>query len=98
MVWYTSDQTIVATFPLDILYWIEQADLGSETLAKLDLTGRPIKKTEIWITGTITPIAMKEFSARGLVVNERSGDELMPQTEREETQEEEPQEEKQQEE
>ena len=89
VVGYTSDQTIVAAFPLDLLYWIEQADLGSEALAKLDLTGRPVKKTEIWITGTITPIAMKEFSARGLVVNERSGDVLLPQTEREELQEEE---------
>jgi len=73
--------------------WIEQADLGSENLVELDLTGRPIKKTEIWITGTITPIAMKKFSARGLVVNERVGDVLLPQTEREELQEEETQEE-----
>jgi len=94
VVGYTSDQTVVATFPIDLLYWIERADLGSEALVKLDLTGRPIKKTEIWITGTITPIATKEFSARGLVVKERAGDVLLPQTEREE----EPQGEKPQEE
>ena len=98
VVGYTSDQTVVAAFPLDLLYWIEQADLGSEALVRLDLAGRPVKKREIWVTGTITPTAMKEFSARGLVVNERSGDVLLPQTEREELQEEETQEEKQQEE
>ncbi len=83
MVGYTSDQTVVATFPLDLLYWIELADLGSEALVKLDLTGRPIKKTEIWVTGTLTPRALKEFSARGLVINERAGEVLMPSQEEE---------------
>ncbi|MCP4269035.1 MAG: hypothetical protein GY777_26260, partial [Candidatus Brocadiaceae bacterium] len=39
VVGYTSDQTVVATFPLDLLYWIEQADLGSAALARLDLSG-----------------------------------------------------------
>ena len=75
---YTSDQTIVATFPIDLLHWIEPADLGSAALAKLDMTGRPIKKTEIWVTGSLTPRTMKEFNARGLVVNERSGEVLLP--------------------
>jgi hypothetical protein len=78
VVGYTSDQTIVATFPLDLLYWIELADLGSEALVRLDLTGRPIKKTEIWVTGTLTPRAMQELNARGLVIKERAGEELMP--------------------
>jgi hypothetical protein len=78
VVGYTSDQTIVATFPIDLLYWIELSDLGSAALAKLDLTGRPIKKTEIWVTGSLTPRTMKEFSARGLVVNERAGEVLLP--------------------
>ena len=78
MVGYTSDQTIVATFPIDLLYWIELSDLGSAALAKLDLTGRPVKKTEIWVTGSLTPRAMQEFNARGLVVNERSGEVLLP--------------------
>ncbi len=75
---YTSDQTIVATFPIDLLYWIELTDLGSAALAKLDVTGRPIKKTEIWVTGSLTPRTMKEFNARGLVINERAGGKLMP--------------------
>ncbi len=78
VVGYTSDQTIVATFPLDLLYWIELADLGSAALVKLDLTGRPIKKTEIWVTGALTPRALKEFNARGLVIKERAGEKLMP--------------------
>ncbi len=78
---YTSDQTIVGTFPMDLVYWIEQADLGSEELVKLDLTGRPVKKTELWFTGSLTPRAMKEFSARGLVIKEQAGDVLLPQSE-----------------
>lgn len=78
VVGYTSDQTVVATFPVDLLYWIELTDLGSAALAKLDLTGRPIKKTEIWVTGNLTPRTMKEFNARGLVVKERAGEVLMP--------------------
>ena len=81
VVGYTSDQTIVAAFPLDLLYWIELADHGSEALVKLDLTGRPVKKTEIWVTGALTPIAKKEFNARGVIVKERAGEVLMPQTE-----------------
>ena len=98
VVGYTSDQTVVATFPLDLLYWIELADHGSEALVKLDLSGRPVKKTELWVTGTLTPRAMKEFDARGVVVNERVGEVLMPLTEREELQEEESQGEEPQEE
>jgi hypothetical protein len=78
---YTSDQTIVATFPIDLLYWTELADLGSAALVKLDLTGRPIKKTEIWVTGALTPRALKEFNARGLVVKEQAGGKLMPPSE-----------------
>ncbi len=75
---YTADQTVVATFPIDLLYWTELADRGSEALVKLDLTGRPIRRTEIWLTGALTPRTMKEFNARGLVINERAGGKLMP--------------------
>ncbi|MCP4273898.1 MAG: hypothetical protein GY781_18400, partial [Gammaproteobacteria bacterium] len=78
VVGYTSDQTVVAAFPIDLLYWIEQTDLGSAALARLDLTGRPVKETELWLTGSLTPKAMQEFSARGLVVKERAGEILMP--------------------
>ena len=82
VVGYTADQTVVAAFPVDLLYWIELADHGSSALVKLDLSGRPVKKTELWVTGTLTPIALKEFEARGIVVNERAGEVLMPLTER----------------
>jgi hypothetical protein len=86
VVGYTSDQTIVATFPLDLLYWIELTDLGSAALVRLDLTGRPIKKKELWVTGTLTPRAMKELNARGLVLKERAGEVLMPTLQEEESQ------------
>jgi len=86
VVGYTSDQTIVATFPVDLLYWIELTDFGSAALAKLDLTGRPIKKTELWVTGTLTSRSMQELNARGLVIKERAGEELMPSLQEEESQ------------
>ncbi len=78
IVGYTSDQSIVATIPLDRLYWIELCDHGSAALVKLDLSGRPIKKTELWVTGTITPMALMELKNRGLVIKERAGEVLMP--------------------
>ncbi len=86
---YTSDQTIVTTVPLDLLYWIKLADLGSAAFVRMDLTGRPIKKKELWVTGTLTPRAMKELNARGIVIKERAGEVLMPLTEKEESLEEE---------
>ena len=86
VVGYTADQTVVAALPVDLLYWIEPADHGSDALVKLDLSGRPVKKTELWVTGAVTPTAKKGFNARGLIVNERAGEVLMPQSEREELQ------------
>ncbi len=81
IVGYTSDQTIVAAIPLDNLYWTETCDRGSTALVKLDLTGRPIKQTELWVTGTLTSTAMKELNSKGIVVKERAGLELMPPSE-----------------
>lgn len=78
---YTSDQTIVAAFPIDLFYWTELSDLGSAALVNLDLTGRPIKATEIWVTGSLTPRAMQELNARGLVIKERAGKVLLPPSE-----------------
>jgi hypothetical protein len=80
---YTSDQTIVIAIPLDLLHWIELTDRGSEALVKLDLSGRPVKKTELWVTGTLTARAMKELKGRGLVIKERAGEVLMPSVEQE---------------
>ncbi len=78
VVGYTSDQSIIAAIPLDYLHWIERVDHGSAALARLDLTGRPIKKTELWITGTLTSRAMQELNSRGIVVRERAREELLP--------------------
>jgi hypothetical protein len=80
VVGYTSDQSIIATIPLDYLYWTERADHGSAALVQLNLTGRPIKKTELWVTGTFTPRAMQELNSRGIVVRERVSEELLPQS------------------
>ncbi len=75
---YTSDQSIIATIPLDYLYWIERVDHGSAALARLNLTGRPINKTELWVTGTLTPRSMQELNSRGIVVRERASEKLLP--------------------
>ncbi|MCP4256734.1 MAG: hypothetical protein GY774_04305 [Planctomycetes bacterium] len=75
---YTSDQTIVAAIELDILYWTRLADQASADLVRLDLTGRPVKKTEFWVTGSLTTRARQEFKARGLVLRERAGEVLLP--------------------
>ncbi len=75
---YTSDQTIVAAIELDILYWTRLADQASDGLVRLDLTGRPVKKTEFWVTGSFTPRATQELTARGLVLKERTGGVLLP--------------------
>jgi hypothetical protein len=45
-----------------------------------NLTGRPIKKTELWVTGTLTPRAMQELNSKGIVVRERVSEELLPQS------------------
>jgi hypothetical protein len=78
VVGYTSDQSIIATIPLDYLHWIERVDHGSAALVRLNLTGRPIKKTELWVTGTLTPRAMQELNSRGIVVRERASEKLLP--------------------
>ncbi len=78
VVGYTSDQSIIATIPLDYLHWIERVDHGSAALVQLNLTGRPIKKTELWITGTLTPRAMQELNSRGIVIRERASEDLLP--------------------
>jgi hypothetical protein len=79
VVGYTAKQSVVVTLPMDYVYWTERADRGTAALVQLNLTGRPIKKTELWITGTFTPRAMQELNSRGIVVRERvSSEELLP--------------------
>ncbi|MBC8550477.1 MAG: hypothetical protein H8D23_12600 [Candidatus Brocadiales bacterium] len=75
---YTTDNVIVGTFPIDHLYWTERAALGLEAVGQLHTVERPVKQTELWITGRLSPRARSEFEAKGLVVKEQIGDMLMP--------------------
>ncbi|MEE8207778.1 MAG: hypothetical protein V3T88_02295 [Nitrosomonadaceae bacterium] len=78
VVGYTADQKIVATIPIDYIYWTEQADHGSAAVVRLRSKGRPVKRVELWITGNITSKAKHEIEARGIVVKEQIGERLMP--------------------
>ena len=78
VVGYTADQKIVATLPLDHLYWTERAALGLNAITRLESADRPVKRVELWITGRITPKAKRELEAKGLVVKEQTGERLMP--------------------
>jgi hypothetical protein len=75
---YTSDQTIVIALPMDYIYWTERADLGLDAIMRLQAVERPVKRVELWVTGKISQKARKEFEAKGLVVKDQIGDELMP--------------------
>ena len=75
---YTSDQTIVIALPTDYIYWTERADLGLDAIMRLQAVERPVKRVELWVTGKISQKARKEFEAKGLVVKDQIGDELMP--------------------
>jgi len=75
---YTSDQTIVIALPTDYIYWTRRADLGLDAIMRLQAVERPVKRVELWVTGKISQKARKEFEAKGLVVKEQIGDELMP--------------------
>ncbi len=74
---YTADQAIVIALPTDYIYWTKRVDLGLDAIMKLQ-SERPVKQTELWVTGRITPKAREKIEARGLIINEQSGERLMP--------------------
>ncbi len=75
---YTTDNVIVGALPIDQLYWTERAAHGLEAVTYLNTVDRPVKQTELWITGRLSTRARSEFEAKGLVVKEQIGDKLMP--------------------
>ncbi len=74
---YTSDQTLVIALPTDYIYWTERAYVGLDAILRLQ-SERPVKQTELWVTGRITPKAREKIQARGLIINEQNGEWLMP--------------------
>ena len=75
---YTKDQAIVIALPTDYIYWTERVALGLQAITWVQSGKRPVKRTELWVTGRLTPRAKKEIEAKGLIVKEQIGDRLMP--------------------
>ncbi len=70
VVGYTPNQNIVATLPMDYVYWTERADKGIEALLQLESLDRPVKNMKLFISGRLTPRAKLELMAKGIVVKE----------------------------
>ena len=75
---YTADQAVVIALPTDYIYWTERTSLGLGAVTQLQSTERTVKRTELWLTGRLTPRARKEIEETGVIVNERIGERLMP--------------------
>lgn len=75
---YTEDQAIVIVLPTDYIYWTRRVALGLQAITWVQSGERPVKRTELWVTGRLTPRAKKEIEANGLIVKEQIGDMLMP--------------------
>ncbi|MEE8207777.1 MAG: hypothetical protein V3T88_02290, partial [Nitrosomonadaceae bacterium] len=70
VVGYTPNQNIVATLPMDYVYWTERADRGSDALLRVETLERPVKSMKLFISGRLSPIAKLELMDKGIVVKE----------------------------
>lgn len=68
---YTTDKDIVATLPVDYLYWTELTDLYVSELLQISKSkDRPVSQVVIWIPGKATSQAKEVLTARGIVIKE----------------------------
>ncbi|MCP4256742.1 MAG: hypothetical protein GY774_04345 [Planctomycetes bacterium] len=68
---YTTDKNIVATLPVDYLYWTKLTDtFESELLLLSKSEDRPVSQVIVWISGSATSLAKEVFTARGIVLKE----------------------------
>ncbi|KHE90454.1 MAG: hypothetical protein K8F52_13075 [Candidatus Scalindua rubra] len=68
---YTSDQTIIATLPIDNLYWSEPTDLFVSELLQLSKSEkRPVTQVIMGISGKATSLAKEVLTARGIMIQE----------------------------
>ncbi len=70
VVGYTAEQSIVATLPMDYVYWTERADKGIEALLQLESLDRPVKSMKLFITGRLSPKTKLELMAKGIEYKE----------------------------
>ncbi len=78
VVGYTADQTVIIALPTDYIYWTERASLGLEAITRIQSAERVVKRSELWVTGRMTPRAVKEIENSGVIVNAQIGNKLMP--------------------
>jgi hypothetical protein len=70
VVGYTAERSIVATLPMDYVYWTERADKGIEALLQLESLDRPVKSMKLFITGRLSPKTKLELMAKGIEYKE----------------------------
>ncbi len=66
VVGYTTGQSIVATLPIDYVYWTERADKGIDALLRLETQNRPVKGMKLFISGRFSPLARQVLLSKGI--------------------------------
>ena len=63
--------TVLIPFPLDYGVWTVRAErVVKNTLAGYKTPGRTPAKFELWVTGTVSPLARRQLEAQGIKVVE----------------------------
>jgi len=71
IVWARDENgTILAPFPLDYGVWTEQVSVLVREMIAENTRENEKQKFELWVTGTMSPLAKKNLEARGVTVNE----------------------------
>ncbi len=73
----TSDGKLVFCFPLDHLSWTETMAGFIDAVNYHTMSLRGITGKQLWVTGTVSPLARKELTERGVQVHERMEDRLL---------------------
>jgi hypothetical protein len=64
--------TVLIPFPLDYGVWTVRAEgVVKKTLASYKTSGRTPARFELWVTGTVSPLARKQLEAQGIKVVEK---------------------------
>lgn len=71
IVWARAENgTILAPFPLDYGVWTEQVSVLVKEMIAENTRAQEKQKFELWVTGTMSPLAKKNLEERGVAVNE----------------------------
>ena len=71
LVWARAENgTILVPFPLDSGVWTEQVSVIVKEVMRDNAWGQQKPKFELWVTGTMSPLAKKNLEERGVALNE----------------------------